>query len=67
MYDNFDLYGIESEYYPAPQKCSECGSDDICATAGSDHFCGDCWNKRNAERKAKKQAELAKEEAPHAD
>jgi hypothetical protein len=51
MFSDFDLYGIESDYYPGLQKCANCGSDDICATAGGEHFCGDCWNERQAEKK----------------
>ncbi len=55
MYSDLDLYGIESDYYPEPQRCANCGSDDICATAGREHFCGDCWREREADKKAKKQ------------
>jgi hypothetical protein len=50
MYSDQDVY----EVYPDYQKCCNCGGNDTCATAGADHFCGQCWDEYQREKAARK-------------
>ena len=43
----------EDHYARQMERCCECGSEDICATAGYDAYCGDCWDERKAAKKPK--------------
>ena len=45
-----DIY----EVYPSYDKCCNCGSDDTCASAGPDLYCGPCWDEYQAGKKARK-------------
>jgi hypothetical protein len=39
--------------YERSERCVECNSDDICGTIGGEPYCGKCWKKKQAEKKAR--------------
>jgi len=59
MYSDRDLY---EDLFPQYQNCCNCGSEETCATAGSDHYCGDCWREYLDAKERRKKLATSKQE-----